>query len=723
MKQVQVISKKIPSKPRSQYQTGLGQTIISGGGGGSDIDLSPYMLLSRWLENFEEKTDADGTPYLLAKKSLVSVGGLTAYAGESVDVPSIFDDIPIDNDTIYWDESTGVRVLKAKGGGGEAGSVAWENVTNKPSWIGSTKPSYVWSEIGNKPTTLGGYGITDAYTKTDSDNRFASKEHNHPYLPYQDTRNENYNPYDNNFNERGLSATHLKTNTADGLNDGGMYHTSVYLYPWGDSSGGAVHNLAFTDNGNMWLRSGTSSWNSWKKLAFTTDNVASATNADKVDNYHAGNSSGQVAVSNGTTCTNLNADKLDGYHESSFSQRNDFSFTNNINVKDWVKSNSATQRAGNMFSVSGWAWASSSTLVLSSSISIDRMRYSALSIRNGNLNSSWQQQAILFIPTIYENNMIYLAQMRTEGTAGSVYTSIKRYADYDTILKGDDAYEKLKVNGYVGLGISSPSYRLDVASDIRVNGWLRTTGNVGWYSETHGGGWYMTDSDFIRSYNNKGVVAHRFVAEGYAGTSWNYGYGVFAAKIVNNDHQTPLLLAYRSTTTDTGANRLFALELLNNGNSIRFSMGGSVQMEIFKGDNITVYTNILSKGGITCYSSDQRAKTVIEQISLSLKQIANAPTIRFKWNNWKIKDDGKTHIGGIAQYMQKLLPETVLEADGVLNLDYSTTGYIFAVQTARHLQTYETRTDRKIRKLEKEVLYLKNQLKKLGYEEADIISD
>jgi hypothetical protein len=43
-----------------------------------------------------------------------------------------------------------------------------------------------------------------------------------------------------------------------------------------------------------------------------------ADNADKVDSYHAGNSSGQVAVSNGTLCTNLNADKLDGQDASNF---------------------------------------------------------------------------------------------------------------------------------------------------------------------------------------------------------------------------------------------------------------------------------------------------------------------------------------------------------------------------------------------------------------------
>ena len=41
-------------------------------------------------------------------------------------------------------------VLSATGGG-EADSVAWGNVTGKPSWIGSSKPSYSWSEITSKP--------------------------------------------------------------------------------------------------------------------------------------------------------------------------------------------------------------------------------------------------------------------------------------------------------------------------------------------------------------------------------------------------------------------------------------------------------------------------------------------------------------------------------------------------------------------------------------------
>lgn len=37
-------------------------------------------------------------------------------------------------------------------------------------------------------------------------------------------------------------------------------------------------------------------------------------------------------------------------------------------------------------------------------------------------------------------------------------------------------------------------------------GWVRTYGNTGWYSGTHGGGWYMTDATYIRNYGSKQVI-------------------------------------------------------------------------------------------------------------------------------------------------------------------------------------------------------------------------
>ena len=53
----------------------------------------------------------------------------------------------------------------------DSGFIITETDPTVPSWAKeSTKPSYNFSEIGNTPTTLSGYGITNAYTKTEVDN-------------------------------------------------------------------------------------------------------------------------------------------------------------------------------------------------------------------------------------------------------------------------------------------------------------------------------------------------------------------------------------------------------------------------------------------------------------------------------------------------------------------------------------------------------------------------
>ena len=153
------------------------------------------------------------------------------------------------------------------------------------------------------------------------------------------------------------------------------------------------------------------------------------------------------------------------------------------------------------------------------------------------------------------------------------------------------------------------------------------------------------------------------------------------------------------------------------------AVNGNVGINITNpSQKLHVNGNILSTGGITQYS-DSRAKTIIEQITLSLQSIAQSPAIRFRWNGWKQKDDGKTHIGGIAQYIQKILPEAIYNSDDVLTMDYATTSYIFAVNTAKHLLKYETRTDKEIKKLKKRIVYLEKQLKKLGYEETGTLAN
>ena len=173
-----------------------------------------------WDRNLEERVDDNGEEYLFLTKPLITAYGVTMYSGADVQVPSIYEGLPIDGVTIQWVDGK----LVATGGKGTANgivvngntytpnedgiitlpnyptSLEWGNISGKPSWIGSTKPSYSWDEIGgkpsvfptnwenvsdkpswigatkptydfseiqNKPTTIAGYGITDAYTKND----------------------------------------------------------------------------------------------------------------------------------------------------------------------------------------------------------------------------------------------------------------------------------------------------------------------------------------------------------------------------------------------------------------------------------------------------------------------------------------------------------------------------------------------------------------------------
>lgn len=58
--------------------------------------------------------------------------------------------IKYDGTTIGKNSNGQLYVINGGSGGG--GSVAWGDITGKPGWIGSSKPSYTWSEITGKPS-------------------------------------------------------------------------------------------------------------------------------------------------------------------------------------------------------------------------------------------------------------------------------------------------------------------------------------------------------------------------------------------------------------------------------------------------------------------------------------------------------------------------------------------------------------------------------------------
>lgn len=83
---------------------------IGGLGGGGDL----WKLM---------ETES-GEKYLFTEMNVVTQMGLTSFASvENLDLPSIYDGLVIDNQTIVWEEIDGVKTLVAKGSGSGEGTI------------------------------------------------------------------------------------------------------------------------------------------------------------------------------------------------------------------------------------------------------------------------------------------------------------------------------------------------------------------------------------------------------------------------------------------------------------------------------------------------------------------------------------------------------------------------------------------------------------------------
>ena len=139
-------------------------------GGGSEVDMSSYLLKSIWDKVFEIRTDSQGTEYIFGKLPVVTQYGITMYSGDGVDIPSLASGLPFDGRTIWYNPDTNqIEVIGGTGGGsGEGVSNFWD-LSGIPSWITNSKPKYSYSEIDGTPdltqyateswvnTKLGGY--------------------------------------------------------------------------------------------------------------------------------------------------------------------------------------------------------------------------------------------------------------------------------------------------------------------------------------------------------------------------------------------------------------------------------------------------------------------------------------------------------------------------------------------------------------------------------------
>lgn len=140
MKEVSIISKIVGRAVDSMRMPSVAPA--------ASVDLSGYLPKSVWDAVWEVRETDEGARYVLGKLPVVLKYGLTMYADDGdVDLPGIYDGLPIDNQTLYWvtDENGKKVMLKAKGGGsGEGGGIEYAL-----SWSGYSSGSWDGSEAKN----------------------------------------------------------------------------------------------------------------------------------------------------------------------------------------------------------------------------------------------------------------------------------------------------------------------------------------------------------------------------------------------------------------------------------------------------------------------------------------------------------------------------------------------------------------------------------------------
>lgn len=158
-------------------------------------------------------------------------------------------------------------------------------------------------------------------------------------IVYKDTRAVDFAP-----TSYPGATVHLKTNTTDGLSDGGTYHATLHIQQWTDVSGGQFHQLGFTDSGNVWQRTGTSAtaWGAWKRM------LDSANFNSFAPTLTGGGASGTWAISITGSAGSLGGIPLQanrsaavGANQVVASQGNGYVYLNYINTNTPVNENPA----------------------------------------------------------------------------------------------------------------------------------------------------------------------------------------------------------------------------------------------------------------------------------------------------------------------------------------------------------------------------------------------
>ena len=340
----------------------------------------------------------------------------------------------------------------------------------------------------------------------------------------------------------------------------------------------------------------------------------------------------------------------------------------------------------------------------------------------------------------------WLALTSSKTQNGSFETGT-RFDSYYITYTSDTDYEA-GTNNYIPFKFSNDG-KFTCASMV-ASDWFRSLGGTGWYNATYGGGFYMTDSVWIRTYGGKsiycsgtvgcsqvradGVLNHigtnRFTSQWFgfydsatdaqnnANRKGWMGYDSTKDLIIDNGYTNGYVYLRASSTSDPGG-----IHLQSNTSDIYFEGVGASSTPAFRPSGAStgdIYLGISSARWIRAYvtisenvSSDIRLKTNIQGYDERFEKLfLDLKPVRYELK----KNLGKSHGGLIAQWVKEAMDDNDISEEefAAYEHDEENDEYGIAYSELISLNTHMIqKAYKKIDEQQKEIDDLKAQVQEL----------
>lgn len=695
---------------------------------------APSLAVSDWVTIAGVKLRKLEDGALMLEGNLALTGALTMYASNGQSFDTIYDGLPIDGNTIYWEEVEGSKVLKAREGSGSSfdKNAMWTALSGgtteqiNKSHLTTALTGYAtesWVTSKNYLTSVSIATISDLHANWDALLKAAPSA----YVTRWPTISEVTDRKNLiiKLNGGSTEGTNLFTYNVTGektinITPAGIgAAASSHNHSWSNITSGKPSTLSgygITDGVNSVSVTGTGNAITSASISGHSLTLTKGSTFLLSSQYTASDILAKLKTVDGAG-SDLDADILALTGETGSLTGTNLPTHVGLQVFQYYKSGNGPTDLGNFLRIRGNNGGCAELFLgWQSDNNTNYIWYK--SKRDVGSWGSWKQIAFTDMNVASASRLqnlkkiwgnLFDGSQNVEGNLDLGSMDIIGYGGA-RILQNLGGNLGINPNGNVGIGNTAPQYKLHVSgvvfSSSEIKGQRYVLDDIG-ATGLSSSDYFLSNLSSIRFVNDIAVVQQGTFrpiirwGDAMDGIGYNTRY-VFGS--------------VRDNTYDWG--RIFMAVSNNDAGTstgCSFSMYGAGYVEITG--------NILTTGGSTFYGSDIRYKSIIHPVMLlALNKIAEAPSFVYRWNRPNMNQN-RLNLGGSAQYTQSVLPWAVEDNDNFLMMDYATVAYTFAVHTARHLLTYETRTDKKIKKLEREIVILKKQLKKLGYEEVRTLDD